>query len=175
MDRGERMEKFEAEVVQKICMEMSIRVRAKKKGRAKGIEEINVEETKAIDGIQERRLRLEGRLWRIISIYNNSSMKSKRREIEEMLRDLEEEILCIGGDFNVRIGKEGKRIEGEEDEEPWRNSKDEEINNEGREVLGLVEDRRWDIANGNMRGDENGELTYIGGRGESVVDYALVN
>jgi len=38
-----------------------------------------------------------------------------------------------------------------------------------------VEDREWDIANGNMRGDENGELTYIGGRGESVADYVLVN
>jgi len=44
-------------------------VRVKKKGRAKGgiitgirkgTEEINVEETKAINGIQERRVRLEG-------------------------------------------------------------------------------------------------------------------
>jgi len=102
-------------------------------------------------------------------------MKSKRREIEEMLGDLEEEILCIGGDFNARIGKEGKRIEGEEDEEPWRNSKDEAVNNERKELLDLVEDGGWDIANGNMRGDENGELTYIGGRGESVIDYILVN
>jgi len=25
--------------------------------------------------------------------------------------------LCIGGDFNAKIGKEGKKIEGEEDEE----------------------------------------------------------
>jgi len=30
-------------------------------------------------------------------------------------------------------------------------------------------------ANGNMREGENGKLTYIGGRGESVVDYALMN
>jgi len=79
------------------------------------------------------------------------------------------------GDFNARIGKGGKRIEGEEDEELWRNSKDEKVNNEGRELLDLVEDREWDIANENMRGDENGELTYIGGREESVVDYVLVN
>jgi len=158
-------------------------IRAKKKGRAKGgiiigvrkgIEEINVEKTKAINGIQERRMRLEGRFGRIISVYNNS-MKSERREIEEMLGDLEEEILCIGGDFNVRIGKEGKRIEGEEDEEPWRNSKDEKVTNKGRELLDLMEDREWDIANGNVRGNENGELTYIGGRGESIIDYVLVN
>jgi len=102
-------------------------------------------------------------------------MKSKRKEIEEMLGDLEEEIFCIGGDFNARVGKEEERIEGEEDEEPWRNSKDEEVNNKGKELLGLVEDREWDIVNGNMRGDENGELTYVGGREESVVDYVLVN
>jgi len=31
------------------------------------------------------------------------------------------------------------------------------------------------IANGTMGGDEKGELTYIAGRGESVVDYVLVN
>jgi len=65
-------------------------------------------------------------------------MKSKRREIKNMLEDLEEEILCIGGDFNTRIGKEGKRIEGKENEESWRNSKDEKVNNEGKELLGLV-------------------------------------
>jgi len=146
-------------------------VRIKKKGRVrggiitgarKGMEEINVEEMKAINRIQERRLRLEGRFWRIISIYNNSSMKSERREIEEML-----------GDFNARIGKQGKRIEEEEDEEPWRNSKDEEVNNERKELL--VENSTWNIGNGNMRGHKNGELTYIGGTGESMVNYVLMN
>jgi len=55
-----------------------------------------VEEVKVIDGIQERRLRLEERVWRIITIYNNSSMKSKRREIENM-EDLKEEMLYIQG------------------------------------------------------------------------------
>jgi len=112
-------------------------VRIKKKGRARG---------EIITG-------LEGQLWRIMSIYNNNSMKSKRREIEETLGDLEEEILYIGEDFNARIGKEGKKIEREEDEEPWRNSKDKEVNNEGKELLGLVEDRGLYIANGK---DERG-------------------
>jgi len=62
-------------------------------------------------------------------------MKSKRREIEDMLEDLEEEIFCIWRDFNARIGKKGKRIEGKDDEKSWRNSKDEEVNNEGKELL----------------------------------------
>jgi len=65
-----------------------------------------------MDGIQKRRLRLKGRLWRIIAIYNNGNMKSKRRDIEEMLKDLEEKRLCIREDFNARIGKEGKRKRG---------------------------------------------------------------
>jgi len=63
-----------------------------------------------------------------------------------MFEDLEEEILCIEKHFNASIGKERERIEGKVDEEPWRNSK--EVNNEGKE-LGLVEDRGWDITNGN--------------------------
>jgi len=47
-------------------------------------------------------------------------MKSKRREVEDMLEDLEEEMLCIGENFNAKIGKERKRIDakiGKEDEE----------------------------------------------------------
>jgi len=94
-------------------------------------------------------------------------MKRKRREIEDMLKDLEEEILWIGGgDFTARIGKERKKIEGKEDEEHWRNSKDKEVNNERKELL--VEDRGWYIANGNLRGDEKEELICIGRRGESL-------
>jgi hypothetical protein len=31
------------------------------------------------------------------------------------------------------------------------------------------------IKNGNKQGDEEGELTYIGSRGETVIDYAIVN
>jgi len=86
-----------------------------------------------------RRLRLERWLHRIITIYNNGNMKSKRRKTKEMSEELEEEIFCIGGDFNAKIGKEGKRIEGKED--LWRNSKDKEINNKGKKPLSLGEDR----------------------------------
>jgi len=49
------------------------------------------------------------------------------------------------------------------------------VNNEGKKLLGLMEDRGWDIANKNMRRNEKGELTYIGGRGKSMIDYVLVN
>jgi len=39
----------------------------------------------------------------------------------------------------------------------WRNSNDRGINREGRDLLGLLEDRGWEIANGNNRGDETGD------------------
>jgi len=181
VDRGEKMGKLR--VSKNLVWKCQYAVRVKRKGRARGgiitgirkeIEKISVDEVKATDGIQDRRLRLE-RLWKIITIYNNNSLKSKRREIEDMVEDLEKEMLCIGEDFNARIGQEERRIEGKEYKEPWRNSKDDDVNNKGKELLGLVENRGWDITNGNMRGDEKGELTYIGGRGKSMMDYVLVN
>lgn len=158
--------------------------RARKKGRAKGglvtgirkgIEEMGAEDRIEIDGVQERKVRLDGQLWRILTVYNNGSIKDKRKEIESLVEELEEERLCIGGDFNARIGEGGKRIEGGEEEEVRRNTKDKETNNEGRELLSLVEGRGWDIVNENVRGDEGREWTYTGGRGKSVVDYVIVN
>jgi len=61
------------------------------------------------------------------------------------------------GDFNARIDRECKRGLEEEKKMSWRNSKDRETNREGRDLLGLLEDRGWEMANGNNRGDETGE------------------
>lgn len=114
-------------------------------------------------------------------------MKHKRRELEGKVRELEEEMLCIGGNFNARIGKERKRYEKSEEREKWRNSKDKEVNREGKELsliedkltgklLSLIEDREWEVGNGNLRGDERGEFTYTGGKEDSVIDlYVIVN
>ncbi|XP_024884581.1 trichohyalin-like [Temnothorax curvispinosus] len=159
-------------------------IREKCKGRAKGgiitgirkeIEEIDIKEAVFVNGMQERRLRVEGEIWRIITVYNGEKMRTLRRELEEMIEEREEEILCIGGDFNARIGGEGKNYEGDNDEERQRSSKDGVINTEGKEFLGMLEERGWEVGNGNMRGDEEGEWTYSGGRGTSVVDYMVVN
>jgi hypothetical protein len=39
-----------------------------------------------------------------------------------------------------------------------------------------VDRRKWmGSADGNKRGDEEEELTYVGSRGETVIDYAIVN
>lgn len=101
-------------------------------------------------------------------------MKQLKKILEDKVK-LEEGILCIGGDFNARIGTERGRWEGEEDENRLRKSKDKIINTEGRELLSLIEEREWEIGNGNAEKDEEEEWTYVGEREESVVDYLLVN
>jgi len=82
----------------------------------------------------------------------------------------------IGGDFNARSGDEEGKVEGEEWEgNNCRRSKDRKINGEGRRLIECVRERGWWILNGGIRGDEEGNWTYTGSRGESVIDYALVN
>lgn len=48
-------------------------------------------------------------------------------------------------------------------------------NTEGTRLLEMIEENGWEILNGNMEGDEAGEFTFIGGKGNSVVDYIIVD
>lgn len=93
-----------------------------KKGRAKGgiitgirkrMEEIGIIE-ESVNDVQERRIRVEGKIWRVITVYNGERMKIIRQILEEKIRELEEEMLFIGGDFNAKIGLEGEKYEGVE-------------------------------------------------------------
>jgi len=64
------------------------------------------------------------------------------------------------------------RGEGEE-EEGSRKSKDKKVNKEGKLLLERIGELGWVIWNGDIKGDEEGDWTYTGGRGESVIDYVL--
>ena len=67
---------------------------------------------------------------------------------------------------------------GDEEEERGmdsRRSKDREVNGEGRRLCKYLRERGWGIINGNVEGDDEGEWTYTGGRGNSVIDYVLEN
>ncbi|KAH0814154.1 hypothetical protein GEV33_008637 [Tenebrio molitor] len=69
----------------------------------------------------------------------------------------------------------GRRMEEQQATIERRPTKDGIENAEGRELVSLVEERGWDVLNGNCIGDEKGEYTYIGSRGETVIDYVMVN
>lgn len=71
-------------------------------------------------------------------------------------------------------GREGGRVEreGMEDE---RRSKDAKMNKEGRKLCGFLEEQGWSVLNGNCKEDEEGEWTYVGKRGNTVIDYVIGN
>lgn len=161
--------------------------RENKKGRAKGgiltgvrknwsTEEVK---DKEIEGIVERKMKIDGRKWRVLTIYNGGEMKQMSKHIQELIKEEEEEMLVIGGDFNARIGTEGETYVGEEEDEEdrkrKRKSKDTKKNTDGSHLLKMTEDRGWHIANGQTEGDEQGEFTYIGSRGATVIDFILTN
>lgn len=60
-----------------------------------------------------------------------------------------------------------------EEEEGCRKSKDSKKNKKGETLLDFIRERGWFIMNGCTEGDEDGEWTYIGPIGESVIDYIL--
>lgn len=93
-----------------------------------------------------------GNFGNLLTVYKGGSMKALRKSLERMIGEREEENLCIGGDFNARIGGKGRKYEGGENEELRRNSKDKVINSEGKEMLGMLEEKGWEVGNGNVEG-----------------------
>jgi hypothetical protein len=157
--------------------------RESKKGRAKGgiimgvkkgLKEENGSGVKEERGFMERTVKRKQRKWSIVTIYSRS-MKETKRIIEERVKEQEEGTLVIGGDFNARIGGKGRRMEEQQATIERRPTKDGIENAEGRELVSLVEERGWDVLNGNCIGNEKGEYTYIGSRGETVIDNVMVN
>ena len=149
--------------------------REKKKGRASGGILVGIKEgikwtgwREITEGLIEVNMEIKKEKWKIIAIYNKHGSKEL---IDKLQEELEEEkgMLIIGGDFNGRIGTEGELI-WDGNQEGKRNSRDKTINREGEYILDLINRNGWGILNGNCKGDEEGEWTYIG-RGNSVVDY----
>ena len=73
-------------------------------------------------------------------------------------------------DRNAGRQDRGRR---EEEEGGGRISKDRKVNKDGRSLVKLVEETGWEILNGSIEGDEEGEYTYTGGRGTTVIDYVV--
>ncbi|XP_018400175.1 PREDICTED: golgin subfamily A member 6-like protein 22 [Cyphomyrmex costatus] len=158
-----------------------------KKGRAKGgivtgvrkeleEREVGYEEK---EGFQEREVVIDRERWRFMIVYNREGRKEGLEKMKEVIREDNEGKLIIAGDFNARIGKEGGwgelSTEREETSEKERVSKDKMINKQGRDLMEVMEERGWMVLNGGKERDEEGEWTYEGGGGKSVIDYGIVN
>ncbi|XP_018406609.1 PREDICTED: uncharacterized protein LOC108782751 [Cyphomyrmex costatus] len=160
--------------------------RKNRKGRAmggiitgvrEGIEEVGEGGEKSeIDGMVQRVVRLEDKTWRIATVYIRGDMEEKLKKIVERMEEGNNlgEYILLGGDFNARTGTDGG-MAGELEEEKERGSKDKKVNKEGRILLKVMEEEGWGIMNGKKPGDEEGEWTYSGGGGESVIDYVIGN
>lgn len=104
--------------------------------------------------IQIRRVVLGEESWKMVTVYNGKDTKETMRKIKKLIPEEKEGNLVIGGDFNARIG-ERTIIWGDERDEIGRRSKDKVINGEGKKFLKEIEERGWDILNGNI---EEGEI-----------------
>ncbi|XP_067206638.1 uncharacterized protein [Linepithema humile] len=117
--------------------------------------------------------------WKVIGVYvEEGGVERTLQGIEEWIGEREGGVReIIGGDFNARTGREGGGVRGEEEEEEEemekRRSKDIKINGEGRKLVEYIEEKGWEIFNGSVRGDEEGEYTFTGGRGNTVIDYVI--
>ncbi|XP_024883827.1 uncharacterized protein LOC112462336 [Temnothorax curvispinosus] len=149
-------------------MIMGIRKGLKEKGTA-----IEVDREGWIAG----KVRTGGENWSIIGVYaKKEGMEENVQELGDRMEKKEEgRYTIIGGDFNARTGQKGGRIEEEEGGGlgEGRRSKDKKVDREGRLLVNSLEERGWEIFNGNVRGDEEGEFTFTGGKGDTVIDYII--
>jgi hypothetical protein len=156
--------------------------RERKRGRAAGgiitgvklgIEEKQKEKGEE-EGYMERNVHIDNEWWKIVTVYSKEMRKTTRR-VENTMKMDREECMLLGGDFNGRIGERGARNWEEEKGDGRRKTKDKVENAEGKRLIEWIEENGWEVLNGNKRGDEEGEVTYVGSRGETVIDYAIVN
>ncbi|XP_024878641.1 trichohyalin-like [Temnothorax curvispinosus] len=177
-------EKVKEKLPREYRWRVQIAARRNKKGRAcggmllgirKSIEEIKERRETEEEGKIEGKIRIGEEVWRIIGIYVNNNIDEKLEGLKERTEEGEKGVrTIIGGDFNARTGEEGGwEEEIERREERGRKSKDKKINKEGRKLLEFIEERGCMILNGGTKGDEEGEYTYTGGRGETVIDYII--
>lgn len=127
-------------------------------------------------GLIGRKIVVKDHVWNIMGVYINGNMSEITNEIDRRIEGKNEnEKIIVGGDWNARIGNENVYNIGDEGECIERMSKDGLINVEGKKLIKWVREKEWTILNGGINGDLEGEWTYIGPNGKSVIDYVVVN
>lgn len=126
-------------------------------------------------GIVKRNMKIGKEKWSVITLYNGKGMREISNVIEEMIQKEREGVIVIDGDFNARIGTEDTFTCGEEDrnEKMKGRSKDKVVNAEGEYLLKMLKGMGLHIMTGNMKGDENGEFTFVRDKDASIIDNGL--
>lgn len=147
-----------------------------------GIKKIIMEKGTKIEREEEgHSLMIVGRVrqgkerWRIVGIYVSEGIERALQVLEKWMEIGEEGVkTLIGGDFNARTEREEGRIEMEEEgreREGKRRSKDGKM--EDKRLVEFLEEIGWNIFNEDIKGDEEGEFTFTGGKGNTVIDYVM--
>lgn len=151
------------------------------KGRAKGglltgiRKEIEGEIKMKEEGICELTFKWAGEPWKVIGVYNRGGDPLMLEKIDNSTNEKEERNFLLCGDFNARTGKQGMGEWLHDEVDLKRKSKDIEINQEGKELIKLLDAKGWAVMNGVMTGDEEGEHTFIGKGEGTVIDYGITN
>jgi hypothetical protein len=117
----------------------------------------------------------------LIPIYINcNNWDSEYALLYDCLLTYERSNFLLIGDFNGRISNKqvlpkDVLVGPHRIENLMRNSKDNVLNKNGKQLLALFEDLNLLVLNGRMADDEDGDFTFIGGGGSSVIDYCVVS
>lgn len=158
---GEGRELQEGMVMTKIIIGKNLKVDGREEVKVGGEED------------EEKDKKEVGEKWSVMTIYRSgeSEWKDFEDKIRKIMVEKREESVIIGGD--VRIGKGGGMEEV--GHELGRKSRDKITNKKGKKLVNLVREVGGYFLNGATEGDREGEYTYIGPRGNTVIDYVIVN
>ena len=108
---------------------------------------------------------------------NCTNWKHDFEKFELFLSQLKPSNFCILGDLNARMSNyqvlDPYALVNLPHISENRNSKDLKLNLEGKKLLELIEEIGGIILNGRSADDINGEYTFMGGRGNTVIDYII--
>lgn len=83
--------------------------------------------------------------------------------------------MIVEGDFNARTAETGTDRTCMGRRRGKRYLKDKIMNKQGIDLLEKIEKMGLGLLNGNKEGDDQGEWTFTGAKGSSVIDYAICN
>lgn len=122
--------------------------------------------------------KLDGNVFYFIPRYLNcTNWYSDLAKFQDFLQKLKHANFCIVGDLNARIAEEqildSNCLQDLPHIRDFRCSKDKEFNTQGKKLMELIEDIGGIVLNGRIGNDAEGDYSFYGARGNSVIDYCV--